>query len=283
MKLISFRHGATASYGLLVGEGGIVDLGRRLGQETPSLKALLVQDRLSEVAAFAGERPDLRLSDVQLLPVIPDPDNILCVGLNYEEHRLETKRPEAKHPTIFMRVRESLQADAMPLIIPIESDQFDYEGELAVVIGKGGRRITEDDAWSHVAGVSCFNDGTVREWQYHTHQFGPGKNFPLTGSFGPALVTVDELPADKVMSLETRVNGQVVQHATTGQMIFSVPRLIAYCSTFMTLNPGDVIVTGTPGGVGAKRNPPLWLKPGDTVEVEIGAVGLLKNVCMKES
>jgi len=165
---------------------------------------------------------------------------------------------------------------------PLESTQLDYEGELAVVIGKVGRRIDEAHAWDHVAGVACFNDGSVRDWQHHTRQFGPGKNFAKTGGFGPCLVTLDELPHDRVVELSTRVNGQVVQHASTDQMIFPVARLIAYISTFMTLVPGDVIVTGTPGGVGVKRSPPLWLKPGDTVEVEISSVGLLRNTIEQE-
>jgi len=281
MKFISYLQDGRPSYGLWV-SNGVVDLATRLGSQVPSLKSLLTQGQLERAAAFQHTAPDFLLDAVQLLPVIPDPDNILCIGLNYEEHRAETKRPEVAHPTIFLRVRESLQADGAPLLIPRESDQFDYEGELAVVIGKGGRRISEAQAWSHVAGVACFNEGTVRDWQYHTHQFGPGKNFPGTGAFGPALVTLDELPADKVVSLETRVNGRVMQQASTAQMIFSVPRLIAYCSTFMSLAPGDVIVSGTPGGVGAKRQPPFWLKEGDVVEVEIGHVGLLRNVCKKE-
>jgi 2-keto-4-pentenoate hydratase/2-oxohepta-3-ene-1,7-dioic acid hydratase in catechol pathway len=159
----------------------------------------------------------------------------------------------------------------------MESTQLDYEGELAVVIGKAGRRIAEADAWAHVAGVSCFNDGSVRDWQHHTRQFTPGKNFVKTGAFGPCLVTLDELPADRVLSLATRVNGEVVQQATTDRMIFPIPRLIAYVSTFLALAPGDVIVTGTPGGVGVKRKPQLWLQPGDTVEVDISSVGVLVN------
>lgn len=280
MKLISYRIDGRPSFGLWT-DAGVVDLSRRLG--VPSLRALLAAGGLPRAAELQNEKPDLALVAVELLPVIPDPASILCIGLNYEDHRAETKRPVVAHPTIFMRGPESLQAHGAPLVIPRESDQFDYEGELAVVIGTGGRRISEADTWSHIAGVSCFNEGSVRDWQYHTQQFGPGKNFPGTGSFGPAMVTLDELPADHVVSLETRVNGQVVQYASTAQMIFSVPRQVAYISTFMTLQPGDVIVTGTPGGVGAKRNPPLWLKDGDLVEVEIGHVGLLSNRCVKEA
>lgn len=280
MKFVSYRYGDVPSFGLLVADG-IVDLQKRL--DVPSLAALIDSNALSRAAGHANESADFAFDEVQLLPVIPDPRNIVCIGLNYEEHRAETARPKAEQPTIFFRVTESLQAADAPLLIPIESDQFDFEGELAVVIGHRGRRISEADAWSHIAGVTCFNDATVRDWQYHTHQFGPGKNFPRTGSFGPALVTLDELPADRNVSLTTRLNGTVVQSAQTNQMIFPVPRLLAYISTFMTLEPGDVVVTGTPGGVGAKRKPPLWMRDGDVVEVEIGHVGLLRNLCRKEA
>lgn len=282
MKLISYRRGNAASYGILTPRQGVIDLSARMGQAAPTLKACLAGGGLSQAARFADEPADFEIAEIDLLPVIPDPAHIVCIGLNYEEHRAETARPAAAHPTIFLRVAESLQSHGNPLLIPRESDQFDFEGELAIVIGRAGRRIAEADAWSYVAGVCCSNDATVRDWQYHTHQFIPGKNFPSTGSLGPALVTTDELPQDKVMAIETRVNGQTVQRSDTGQMIFPVPRLLAYVSTFMPLLPGDVILTGTPGGVGAKRKPPLWLKDGDVVEVEIEHVGLLSNTCRKE-
>jgi len=281
MKLISYRWGGKASYGILKAGGGIVDLARRCSTVS-GLKTLLASDLLESVTSFADATSDCELPDVDLLPVIPDPDSIVCIGLNYEEHRAETARPVAAYPTIFLRLVESLQAHGKPLLIPRESDQLDYEGELALIVGRAGRRIAEADAWNHIAGVSCANDASVRDWQYHTHQFAPGKNFPLTASVGPALVTTDELPQDKVMRIQTRVNGQLRQHAATSQMIFSVPRIIAYISTFMTLAPGDVILTGTPGGVGAKRKPPLWLGNGDVVEIDIEHVGVLRNVCSKE-
>jgi 2-keto-4-pentenoate hydratase/2-oxohepta-3-ene-1,7-dioic acid hydratase in catechol pathway len=276
MRYLTYEYNGRCSYGLLRGEE-IVDLGRRLGERAPTLKALLAAGLLADTARLAGEPADARIGDVQLLPVIPDPQLIACVGHNYEEHRIETQRDPTQHPSIFLRQAESLQAAGRPLLRPVESTMFDYEGELALVIGRGGRRIPEADAWDHVAGVACFNEGSVRDWQHHTRQFTPGKNFPKTGAFGPVLVTLDELPADRVLQLQTRVNGQVVQRASTDQMIFPVPVLVSYISTFVTLQPGDVIVTGTPGGVGAKRNPPLWLQPGDRVEVEISHVGLLFN------
>lgn len=282
MKLLSFTHRQQHSYGVLK-DKGIIDLGRRFRRDWPSLKHLVAAaEGLSSAAQLANGAADFGLTEVELLPVIGEPGAIICIGLNYEDHRAETARPVAPHPTIFLRVPESLQAAHSPLLIPLESDHFDYEGELALVIGKPGRRISQTNAWDHVVGVSCFNDGSVRDWQSHTHQFGPGKNFPRTGAFGPYLVTLDELPADRRLSLQTRVNGAQVQSTSTDQMIFPVPRLIEYVSTFMTLRPGDVIVTGTPGGVGAKREPPLWLKDGDVVEVEISSVGLLSNTCRKE-
>jgi 2-keto-4-pentenoate hydratase/2-oxohepta-3-ene-1,7-dioic acid hydratase in catechol pathway len=282
MKFVSYEVNGHATYGLLRGEE-IVDLGRRLAERAPTLRALLVTGELhAEAMRHVTTAADHRLSDVLLLPVIPQPQTIACVGHNYEEHRVETQRDPTEHPSIFFRHPESLQGAGRPLLRPLESTQLDYEGELAVVIGKTGRRIDEAHAWEHVAGVACFNDGSVRDWQHHTRQFGPGKNFAKTGGFGPCLVTLDELPHDRVVALSTRVNGQVVQHASTDQMIFPVTRLIAYISTFMTLVPGDVIVTGTPGGVGVKRSPPLWLKPGDTVDVEISSVGLLRNPIEQE-
>ena len=285
MKFISYRTGdGQASYGILRGDDEVVDLGRRLGQQAATLKALVATGQAAALASpHASAAADHRLANLTLLPPIPDPQTIACVGHNYEEHRVETQRDPTQHPSIFLRVAESLQGAGQPLVMPIESAQLDYEGELAVVIGKAGRRIAEADAWDHVFGVACFNDGSVRDWQHHTRQFIPGKNFPGTGAFGPALVTLDELPADRVLPLTTRVNGEQVQHATTDQMIFPIPVLLAYVSTFVTLAPGDVIVTGTPGGVGVKRNPQRFLKPGDTVEVEIGSVGRLVNQVRKEA
>jgi len=282
MRYVSFEAEGRASYGLLRGNE-IVDLALRLRERAPTLRDLLAAGLQQEAQAYLEEPADARLSDVKLLPVIPRPNLIACVGHNYEEHRVETQRDPTEHPSIFLRQPESLQGAGQPLLRPIESTQLDYEGELAVVIGRAGRRIREADAWEHVAGVSCFNEGSVRDWQHHTRQFIPGKNFVQTGAFGPCLVTLDELPADRVLSLTTRVNSQVVQQARTDQMIFPVARLIAYVSTFLPLQPGDVIVTGTPGGVGAKRQPPLWLQSGDTVEVEISCVGRLVNPVKQEA
>lgn len=283
MKFISYKIDGKASFGLLRGADEVVDLGRRLGSQATGLRTLIATGHGVELArAHESEPTDHRLADVELLPPITDPRTIACVGHNYESHRIETARDPTKHPSIFLRGSESLVAAGQPMLMPRESSDFDYEGELAVVIGKGGRRIAEADAWQHIFGVACFNEGSVRDWQWHTTQFTPGKNFPQTGAFGPALVTLDELPADKVVELTTRLNGEVVQNAKTDQMLFPIPVQVAYLSTFLTLRPGDVIVTGTPGGVGAKRKPPLWLKPGDQVEVEISSVGLLVNGVTRE-
>jgi 2-keto-4-pentenoate hydratase/2-oxohepta-3-ene-1,7-dioic acid hydratase in catechol pathway len=225
----------------------------------------------------AGAKPDHALKDLVFAPVIPNPDKIVCVGLNYEEHRVETGRDKTEQPALFLRVAASQVGHGQPMLCPRESTMFDYEGEIAVIIGRGGRRIPQARAYEHVAGYACYNDGSVRDWQRHTVQWTAGKNFVHTGAFGPWMVTADEIPGGTLLTLTTRLNGAEVQRANTEQMIFKIPRLIEYISTFTTLAPGDVIVTGTPGGVGSRRTPPLWMKPGDTVEVEIDKVGKLVN------
>jgi 2-keto-4-pentenoate hydratase/2-oxohepta-3-ene-1,7-dioic acid hydratase in catechol pathway len=224
-----------------------------------------------------SETPDYQASDVTWLPVIPNPDKIVCVGLNYEEHRVETGRDKTEQPALFLRVGASQVGHRQPIIRPRESTNLDFEAEIAVVIGKAGRRISQKDSWSHIAGYSCYNDGSVRDWQRHTIQWTAGKNFTATGGFGPWMVTADEIPPSTVMTLSCRLNGERMQHATTEQMIFKIPKIIEYVSSWTTLLPGDVLVTGTPGGVGARRTPPLWMKPGDKVEVEIDKVGILEN------
>jgi len=211
------------------------------------------------------------------LPVIPNPGKIICVGLNYEEHRVETGRDKTESPALFIRVPESQVGHHQPIVMPPESTHLDYEGEIAVIIGKPGRRISQEKSWQHVAGYACYNDGSIRDWQRHTLQWTAGKNFRRTGGFGPWMTTRGEIKDGEELTLETRLNGQVMQHATTEQMIHRIPRLINYISTFTTLEPGDVIVTGTPGGVGARRDPPVWMKAGDTVEIEVSKVGVLVN------
>ena len=274
MKLASFRHGDTSSWGIAEG-GNLLDLGAVM-PAFPDLKAAL-SGALAGVAEARSAAPVLAVADVAFLPVIADPGKILCVGHNYESHRQETNRDRTDHPSIFVRFADSQVGHLEALVRPRVSSMFDYEGELAVVIGKPGRAIQERDALDHVAGYSCYMDASVRDWQWHTRQFTPGKTFPGTGGFGPFLVTRDELADPAATSVTTRLNGQVVQSQPTSDMIFPIPTIIAYVSAFTSLAPGDVIVTGTPGGVGAKRQPPLWLAPGDTVEVEIPLVGTLTH------
>jgi 2-keto-4-pentenoate hydratase/2-oxohepta-3-ene-1,7-dioic acid hydratase in catechol pathway len=277
MRLATFRTAAQgASYGAVASKG-IVDLRRYVGNQYPDLKALIAGDGFSKIQQYLSEAPDYQLSDVTWLPVIPNPDKIVCVGLNYEEHRVETGRDKTENPALFLRVAESQVGHRQPIVRPRESTHLDFEAEIALIIGREGRRIAEKDSWQHIAGYSCYNDGSVRDWQRHTVQWTAGKNFARTGAFGPWLVSADEIPPNTVMTLSCRLNGERMQHATTEQMIFKIPQLIAYISTFTTLLPGDVIVTGTPGGVGARRNPPVWMKPGDKVEVEIDKVGILEN------
>lgn len=280
MKLGSFRVAGRETFGAVRGDG-IVDLGRRLGPDCGTLRGLLSMDGGLDLARRTVERAeqaDVPLAAVQYLPVIPDPRKIFCIGVNYADHLEETKIRKAAHPTVFLRYPESQTAHGEPLLHPRESTQFDFEGEVALVIGRGGRRIQPQDAWNHVAGYACYNDGSVRDWQFHTTQWGPGKNFARTGAFGPWMTTADELDLRRQpLTLVTRLNGNVVQQADTNLMIFAIPELIAYCSTLLPLAPGDVIVTGTPGGVGMARTPPLFLKPGDRVEVEVSGVGVLRN------
>ncbi|MDR5881048.1 fumarylacetoacetate hydrolase family protein [Caballeronia sp. LZ032] len=283
MKLVSFSTLQGSSFGI-VRDKGVFDLGARLGGRFADLKALLAADALSEAARAAQDgAPDYTLSDVSLLPVIPNPQQIFCVGLNYAEHVRETNRETTEQPVIFMRLPASQVGHGQPMLRPPESQQFDYEGEIAVIIGRGGRRIAAADAWHHIAGYACYNDGSVRDWQRHTTQWGPGKNFYRTGAFGPWMVTSDELGPDTLMTLVTRLNGQEVQRATTDMLIHGIAKQIAYLSTFTPLFPGDVIVTGTPGGVGAKRTPPLFMKPGDVVEVEVDRIGVLSNPVADEA
>lgn len=277
MRLISYTRDGRAGFGAVV-DGGVVDLGAAFGGRVADLRGLLAAGALGEAAAWLrGRQPDVPLEAVSLLPVIPNPDKIVCIGLNYGDHVRETGRTVTESPALFLRMTQSQVAHGQPLLRPPESERLDYEGEIAVVIGTGGRRIAEADAWSHIAGYSCYNDGSVRDWQLATTQWTPGKNFFRTGGFGPWLVTADEIAPGQVMTLSTRLNGQEMQRATTDMMIHSIPRQIAYISSFIPLEPGDVIVTGTPGGIGSKRNPPVFMKAGDVVEVEVDAIGVLRN------
>ena len=284
MKLVSYRQGGRATVGVVV-DAGVVDVRRRF-VDVGDMTALLGASAGGLLRGLVDEAPDHALADVELLPVVPDPELIVCVGVNYGGHRAETSRNvdrgDDERPTLFLRTPRSQVGHGQPLVLPRISSDLDYEGEIAVVIGRSGRHIPADSAWDHVAGVSCYNDASVRDWQRHSSQWTAGKNFVGTGAFGPWLVTTDELSPERTMSLTTRVNGEVVQHASTDEMIFSIPELIEYVSAFTPLETGDVIVTGTPGGVGWKREPPRYLRAGDVVEVEVDAVGTLRNVVVDE-
>jgi 2-keto-4-pentenoate hydratase/2-oxohepta-3-ene-1,7-dioic acid hydratase in catechol pathway len=283
MKLVTFEARGKTSYGTLT-DDRITDLGSSLGQRYPDIRAVLEAGALPELAKTAAAASStLALADVKLLPVLTNPQKIFCVGLNYKTHVVETKRGDSEYPSIFTRFADTLVAHNAPLIKPTISKRFDFEGELAIVIGKGGRNITQAHAMDHIAGYACFNDGSVRDWQRHTHQWTPGKNFPGTGAFGPCLTTPDEVGDLNAQTITTRLNGQVVQQASLSDLIFTLPVIIEYLSSFSPLMPGDVIATGTPGGVGDKREPPLYMWDGDVVEVEITRIGLLRNVVKNEA
>jgi 2-keto-4-pentenoate hydratase/2-oxohepta-3-ene-1,7-dioic acid hydratase in catechol pathway len=275
VKLLSFRKKTTGETGCgALVEGGIADL----TSLQPNLKSLLEHVPMAELQPRVREtRPSFSLESIELLPVIPQPDKILCVGINYAAHRDEMGRVDAPYPTLFTRFTSTLVAHGQPLIAPKASQQLDYEAELAVVIGKRARRLTLGNALDAVAGFTCFNDGSVRDWQQHTTQFTAGKNFIGTGALGPWLVTRDELPNPSGLRIQLRLNGQTMQDARTDELIFDVPALLVYISTFTELVPGDIIATGTPSGVGSKRKPPVFLKAGDQVEVELEKIGVLRN------
>ena len=275
-RYISFRRpDGTSSFGRLRGDT-VEDLG------VPGQHVFLKDVLDGDLSALSASGTYAR-TDVHLLPVVPNPAKILCVGLNFATHVAETGRDQKEFPAIFTRWGDTLIADGVPLVRPPESTRFDYEGELAVIIGKAGRRIPRASALDHVAGYAIFNDASVRDWQRHNIQFTPGKNFPATGAFGPAMVTPDEITDFASQRVQTRLNGELVQDQPLSDMIWDVPFLIEYCSTFTTLEPGDVIAAGTPGGVGDKRTPPLYMKAGDVIEVTIGTIGTLRNPVTDEA
>ncbi|AYA63533.1 fumarylacetoacetate hydrolase family protein [Alteromonas sp. RKMC-009] len=275
MKIVSYIHDGVQKWGAVTEDNEVVDL----TCNAPTLKAALAGNAIH--LSPNKDYVKVSLEEIELLPVVPNPDKIFCIGIAYHDHRKETGRKNSEHPTVFTRFADSQVAHNKPIVVPLESEQLDFEGELAIIIGKGGRRIAVEDAWSHVAGYAPYCDATIRDWQHHTSQWTPGKNFPATGAFGPWMVTRDEIEDGRPLTLVTRLNGKEVQRATTDQLIFSIPEIIAYCSSFTELKPGDVIATGTPGGVGGKRTPPLWMKSGDLLEIDIEAVGVLAN-CIEE-
>lgn len=280
MRIASFRRAGVDSYGIVEDER-IADVGAILRPRFASLRAVLAAAALTELAAARAKVPAYPLGEIRFNPVIPDPDKVVCSGVNYRLHIEESHVAIPPHPILFTRFANTLVGNGEPLVKPAASDQLDWEGEMAAVIGRGGRAIPERDALGHVAGYACFIDASVRDFQ--AHSFTAGKNFFATGGFGPWLVTADEIPDPQALAIETRLNGRVMQESPTSAMIFSVAQLIAYISIVTPLAPGDVIVTGTPGGVGVARNPPVFMKPGDTVEIEVAKVGTLRHGIIAES
>jgi len=285
MKLMSYQYAGRETWGVVVGDG-VADLAARTGHATLA-DFIASADFARRDALVDGLKADAKLADVTFLPVIPRPEKIVCAVRNYMDHHQEVlaagmQRELSEQPPIFLRVWRSQTPHNGPIVRPHVSESLDWEGELAVIIGEGGRNISEADAWKHVAGYSCYNDASIREWQFHAKQIASGKNFESTGGFGPWMVTADEIAPGRELKLEVRLNGEVVQSSHTGHMIFSIPKLINYASTIFTLTPGDVIATGTPAGVGWSKKPPRFMKPGDLVEVEIEAIGLLSNLVVAQ-
>ena len=279
MKLVSYLVSGRASFGLL-NHNGIVDLKEKLGNKYADLKSLLADSEGLTVAKTYLDAPsDIDEQDITYLPVIPNPNKILCVGMNYAEKRAEFNETSSA-PTLFVRFPDSQTGHKTNIIKPAITNELDYEGELAIIIGKEGFRIKPEEALSHVAGYSCYMDGSIRDWQYTW--FTAGKNWPSTGAFGPCITTSDEIPDPTVLSLTTYLNGQEMQHDCIKNLVHTIPELISYISTFTRLSPGDVILTGSPGGVGKKRNPPVFMKDGDKIEVEITGIGRLTNYVVAE-
>lgn len=272
MKLLSFSVNNKERYGLLV-DDGIIDL-QLFFPQYKTLREFIPYLHLIDKSMLAGQKANYAMSEIRFLPVITDPRKIICAGMNYREKRVEFNQKDSD-PTLFIRFADSQTGHLTHLLKPTRSSEFDYEGEMALVIGRGGVNIPEARALEHVAGYSCYLDGSVRDWQHSW--FTAGKNWPRTGGFGPWLVTADAIPDPQNLRIVTRLNGKTVQEDNTRSMVHSIAELIAYISTFSPLSPGDVILTGSPGGVGKKRTPPLFMQPGDTVEVEIEHIGCLIN------
>ncbi|HEY5377975.1 MAG TPA: fumarylacetoacetate hydrolase family protein [Pseudolabrys sp.] len=285
MKLASYKVRGRDSFGAVMGEG-VVDLKTRLAPQFTSVLDLLREGGLDVAReAVRGVRADFPLREVEFLPPVLTPEKILCIGINYANRNADYGDAEVpKYPSMFYRAPGSLVGHEAKLVLPHESEQLDYEGEIALVIGRAGRRIAHEHALDHVAGVTICNEGTVRDWLRHgKFNVTQGKNFDATGSIGPWLVTADEIDLRQPLHITTKVNGEITQDDTTASMIKSFSDLIAYVSTFMTLKPGDILVTGTPIKIGPKSDPPRWLKPGDVVEIEVPSIGILRNTVVAEA
>ena len=279
MKLCTFTHDSITRFGIHT-DSGVIDLAPHFSdRDISDLKGILDANLIDKCREISTSSQDLiALDDILYEPVIPNSGKILCVGINYQAHKIETGNPDYQYPMFFSRYPESQVGHQRAILKPRETEKLDYEGELAVIIGKAGRRISARDALSHIAGYACYNDGSVRDFQRHTTQFLPGKNFVGTGAFGPYMVTADEIPDPTKLHLQTRLNGEVTQASDTSLMINPIPQLIEYISQVVPLSVGDVLVTGTPGGVGCKRKPPVYLSAGDNIEVEISGIGILANI-----
>ena len=281
MKLTSFTRNNASGYGAVT-DDGIVDLSSLI-EGVSDLKTLLETGRLAEAADYAGSRSaDFPLDEVTFLPLIPNASKVICVAVNYLAHAREAGRTIGDYPVLFHRHAQTQVGHQQPLLVPKSSEQLDFEGEIAVVLGKGGAHIEPENALDHVAGYACYNEGSVRDWQFHVHQYSMGKNFNATGGFGPWLVTTDDIPDPDALTVTTRLNGEQMQFGQFNDVAFNIPTLISYVSRALPWCAGDVIVTGTPGGVGFKRQPPIFLKEGDVVEVEVNLVGTLVNTVANE-
>jgi 2-keto-4-pentenoate hydratase/2-oxohepta-3-ene-1,7-dioic acid hydratase in catechol pathway len=275
MKLASYIADGAQMYGVVAGDG-VISMNNRFGGHAASLREALAGDLLPQITeAAAHGRADHKLSDIKFLPAIPNPEKILCVGINYKSHAAEHGTEAPKLPNIFTRFVNTLVPHEGEMIRPKVSTSFDFEGELAVVIGRAGRHIKPEDALKHVAGYTCFCDATVRD--FTKYSLVASKNFAGTGPLGPWIVTADEIPDPTKLTLVTRLNGAEMQRSGTDMLIHSIPAIIAFCSVFTPLAPGDIIATGTPDGIGAKRNPPVWMKAGDVLEVEVSGIGTLRT------
>ena len=282
MRLLSFEKNGRRSFGI-VADDGIIDAGARLQGDFATLSEVLAAGAVNLLRGMEGIAPDYAISQIAFLPVIPDAAaKFLCVGVNYMPHIREMGRERPDYPVIFTRYPSTLVGHEANLVNPRATEKYDFEGELAIIIGRPARHVRREDAYDYVAGYSCFFDGSARDFQRHGLMWTPGKNFERSGSFGPWMVTNDADIDPARFHLRTRVNGEIMQDESVAELCFDIPSLIEYCSTWLKLEPGDVIATGTPGGVGAGRNPPVWLKAGDVVEVDIEGIGVLRNTVVDE-
>ena len=282
MNFISFLNNNEERFGIVF-NSKVTDLTGQINN-IKSLKELIQFNCLEEGRSYAKNNPgDIDINSIKLLPVIPNPSKIICVGLNYHEHVKETEKTIADNPVTFQRFNDSQVAHMENMIIPKASDNLDFEGEMALIMKDSESHLSEDDALKYIAGYSCYNDGSVRDWQRHTKStFGMGKNFKKTGSFGPHMVLAQDIDDYKQLTIKTYLNGEVMQSASLSQLIFDLPFLISYVSKALPWRAGDVLVTGTPGGVGFKRNPPIYLKEGDKVDITISEIGTLSNTLQNE-